>query len=538
MTVHPVTSWHDRAVGAAKVIADEEILGPGDDADAAALLEAIVSGERALCGSGRPSPWRGAPGAPGRRTSWHGLGQSTLGRKGRLGALLVATAATVALVLGLFGTLGSGTAVRRVGAPGWHLTGYVAGWSSPATSPGLGGLTCPDASTCYATGPEGMATPSARGVSIDALFATHDGGATWSGPSVLPAGMTFTTPLQCVTAVTCLAGGSAASAAGPGTAVLLETSDGGQSWRSTPLPPKSSSLRALSCPSASACFGLISGSSAASTLGFGPFYDGSDARPATFLATTDGGATWSRATLPVRDSIALLDCPTTSSCVAAGEQIATASPGGSAPEGIVLTTSDGGKTWTTARSSTDLSPSTALSCPSASDCFLVGSSSVTVPTPPANYCATPHRACVHPAGPTMTVGLSHFYRSTDGGASWQPEPFPLSVPELDIQHLSCPTSNECWVSGIDAVPETEGPVASGNSPVVLTTGDAGENWTTIPPPVASSTAIPSPTPQELVALQCPGAGDCVGMTWAAQGGARSGQSVNPARVFTYRGSPG
>lgn len=447
-----------------------------------------------------------------------------------VGALVVAVAGAMVLLLGILGVIGSSGPVRaHATTTGWKLAGYVTGWTENTTALDRGGLSCPDTTTCYVTGPSGTVTSG--WAPINSLWVSRDSGASWNGPNLLPSGITFTTPLVCSTEDDCLAGGRPpAMAGGASAALVLHTSDGGRTWSQSPLPSGVGLLSAISCPSSTTCFGLADSAAVASALGIEPQY-GPGAQPTRFLATTDGGQTWSASPLPANDTIRVLDCPTPTTCVAGGEEYPTVPTESASPTGVVLTTADGGGTWTSSTSSAGLSEPTALACPTASDCYAIGSTTATVPTP-ADSCTPGKASCTTPAGSTArVVRTSEFYRSSDGGTTWESVPFPTSPSAVDVFQLTCPTASQCWVSGQGWASGHEGLAENSPtvSPVVLTTNNDGTTWATMTPPDVTTSDNITPTTPALAALQCPASDDCVALTMGVPAW------HVPALIFTYRG---
>lgn len=515
-------SWADEVIGSVMTPRDDAVVDPDEDAAAIDLLEAILSIETSTASpEGR---WERLTRA--RFGAYPERGMRSGRRSYRRGVAVLAVAAAVLLVLVIVGVFNTGSPALR-SASRWRLAGYVSGWTAGSSSPGEGGLTCPTTATCYLTGPTSIGPLTSQPVPVDSVFVSKDAGVDWSGPLELPAGTTFTTTLQCPSENDCLAGGTSVEPGESGDLyLLLSTTDGGQSWQETPLPAGVGGLRALSCLSVDTCFGLTGSFSTASALGMGQFY-GTTPQPGTFLATTDGGSTWSQSTLPTQDTIALLDCTAGTSCVAAGVQYGGSS--GTQTSAIALVTNDDGATWSSV-ALTGAATTTALSCPTMNDCFALGSWSEVVPTPSyATYCKK-GLPCLGPGGSTFTAGVSQVYATTNGGTSWTADPFPDSFPEVDAHLLTCPSVDQCWVSGSDEVPTTttdpNASFGSPDSPVVLTTDDGGATWVDSTPPATAAPPAPA-SPEPLAALECPATDVCFALTYSLGG--------TEATVYSYGG---
>ena len=146
---------------------------------------------------------------------------------------------------------------------------------------------------------------------------------------ILPAGVTLTTALQCVSDEECALGATGPGPGGTTTAQILTTTDGGSSWISHDLPAGIGSLYLLSCPSLGACSGLAS--PAVSHLA------------STFVETHDGGASWSRYAFSEDQDTTSISCASSNQCLVVGDEPST-SPGSSG-YGVSWTTDDGGQSW-------------------------------------------------------------------------------------------------------------------------------------------------------------------------------------------------
>jgi hypothetical protein len=433
-------------------------------------------------------------------------------------ALSVALVAVIVAVVGsvLFVSSRAKSPVAHVAATHWRLMRYV-GWNVGASgSATSGGLTCPTATTCYVTGSSGNVATGL--IPIDSLYVSNDGGSTWSAPRSLPAGVTFTTTVTCPSQNDCLAGGfrsdSTTSGSGPpdgqlvGTAVLLHTSDGGQTWQQSALPQRIGRLHAITCPTSGICYALANASAVASATTSEPLYLGI-AQPTTFLATTNNGQTWISSRFPAQDTVALLSCPTASKCVAGGIHYTTGLDATTQQTTQIFATTNSGRTWSLSSLSSDTTSLDALACPSSSVCFAVGSQNVPT-SPTTGRCPLP--SCTSPDGITT---VSRVYNSADGAQTWQSDSWTSTLPDIDIDLLSCPTVSQCWVSGSDAVPYVvrgpEGGVGSSSSPLVLSTTNGGGNWMVDPVPDAVYPGNSLATPGQFGSLQCPTTADCVAL---------------------------
>jgi photosystem II stability/assembly factor-like uncharacterized protein len=337
--------------------------------------------------------------------------------------------------------------------------------------------------------------------------------------------------------------------------VFVSTSDGGHSFAITPLSAGVGHLDTLSCPSATFCAGLAAPSE---FLEIGK----SDA---TFLSTSDGGKTFSDSPIVSGDSMQSLACSSNSHCTAVGWSDALGP--NDATAGVAARTTDGGEKWSAATLPAGFGVSylTQLSCADAQHCSVTGLISIAVQNPPqcasmpqlplppgtttttttsiapgaavqrvaqaesaatasANQEVTNGFSC-NPSGQTLVGDIAS---TTDGGLSWTPDPLPGDVPEPQFSGLSCPTDNECWATGSEAVPVQIGNEFNGGSSMVLGTANGGSTWSRV------TFSVPASAPNyygqsylSIGSINCPSAAVCV----ALGEGAQSSPSV-PTYSFT------
>jgi photosystem II stability/assembly factor-like uncharacterized protein len=98
--------------------------------------------------------------------------------------------------------------------------------------------------------------------------------------------------------------------------------------------------------------------------------------------------------------------------------------------------------------------------------------------------------------------------TTDGGATWNSEPFPPDT--SGVNKISCADSTQCLALGTGLKATPTGGVQ------FVTSGDGGQTWAPIPP-AAGLTSVAS--------ISCPAPNDCVAV----------GQSPSGAAVSTWQG---
>ena len=391
---------------------------------------------------------------------------------------------------------------RSAPAGTWQLAAYITkeGWQLNSSGPKPGTLTCPTATTCYST--SGTATSALESTPnpIDSLYVTEDGARSWS-VLALPNGLTFTTPLTCPDAETCLAG--AAIRHQP---VLLRTVDGGHQWTVKPLPTTITSIGDLACQSSENCSGLASGSDASTSRPQNPAISTSG----EFIVTTDGGASWTTHPFP-GETMTRLSCSDSMHCVAVG--VASGAVTNFTQMGVAAITDDGGVTWSNGSFPPSFTTPYAVACPDSAHCWALGW--ITIPNPGPRSLGQGGFSSTD----EVNIPVSAVASSSDGGATWALRPVGDDVPEPGFSSISCPVTNSCWVAGEEAVTQQIGDTVNGGSAVVLETHDSGSTWKKI------TFDVPANAPNDkggdaymsVGTIQCPSVTACIGLGVSDQG---------------------
>jgi len=341
-------------------------------------------------------------------------------------------------VVALAGACGAAT-------PSTATTGHSTTWKSrtlPKTVEGLDAVSCPTGGDCWAVG----STSTGGG----AIVGSTDGGSTWT--SEASPGATTASPnstkviafggVSCPTSTDCWVVGATTA----NTGAVIATADGGHTWRAQNVPTSDDGrslygLKSVSCPTSSNCWavGATTGNTGA------------------VLSSADGGRTWSTQSLP--GGIGVLNgvsCATSTACFVVG---ATASN-----TGVVLATTDGGSSWSSQTLPSGISqtlPSglyalNGVSCSTAMDCRAVGAS-------------------------TSDAGV--IVATTDGGRTWTSQPLPRGIALLN--GVSCSTTSDCRAVGATA----------SKREAVLVTLDSGRSWTSqsVPPGTGLLYGVSCPT---------------------------------------------
>jgi hypothetical protein len=481
---------------------------PGPDASAWGRAEASVAAA-ARRDQGTPAGYGGIAAAALSRLA------GSRGRGRRVIAVVAAAAVAVAAALAAGLTQGpppltkpvvtawqparplpGGSDGVRAPAGTWRLAGYLVsrGWQEDTAGPRPGWLTCPTAQVCYV---EGDTATSPSGPSkIDSLYVSGDGARTWSVLPV-PDGITFTSALSCATDVDCTAG-----ALRYGQPVYLTTANGGHSWTIVPLPGRVGRIFQLDC-TLTACRGL-----AAPPEAFTPL---TQIVPGARFVTIVPSGQVTVSDFPSGAAIQVVNCPTASECIAAGN--ARASLTGSA---VTLVTRDAGVTWRPAVVHGPFGPAwpARVTCVDASHCRMLGyvltNKSVTVNYGDGSSDTEP-----------LQYGVVAF--SDDGGATWTSHTLPKTIPYPFLSDLACPTADLCYAAGEDLIPQRIGNTYNASSSVVAVTRDAGRTWQRV------SFQVPARVPSGMQGdsfmtisqIQCPQPDACVALGASDQGSANT-----------------
>ncbi len=383
----------------------------------------------------------------------------------------------------------------------WTSQVAPSGLPAGGTVTGLSGVACTTVATCFMVGTITVTTQSSppSTTASAGIFMTTDGGVAWTtvwqgasnGATVYADALTA---IACTGATTCQAGGN-----GTGTStgfttlaggVIVGTSDG-TTWTGETNSPLTqvTNVTAISCASATTCESV--GPSSTSSTG-------------SVFGTTNGTA-WSAQTMPPGvAAIEGVSCPTPTDCFAAGS---------GTTGGLILSTSDGGTTWTygtpTYSPASQAAPGgySAIACPTVTNCiaatsfqsfsgsatplisstqdggasWVVGMSvspfSTTFPVVSALTCAG--SSCwavgqIYTAGSQTSV--AGIWVSTDGGTKWAAQVVPSGVGSLSA--ISCPTANVCVAGGMTMA-------STGSAtPTAVGTTDGGTTWTQLTLPTS------------------------------------------------------
>jgi hypothetical protein len=264
----------------------------------------------------------------------------------------------------------------------------------------------------------------------------------------------------------------------------------------TTLPAPVQSLRSVACPTARRCWAV------GSTLGNSSF-----PAVAALVTTTDGGATWTvRAPPPTVGYLSAIACSSTRSCTAVGQVGLT----GIGP-GAIVTTENGGSTWSLEPVPAGTSDVTAVDCRPDGSCLALGvvSGRVTALTPSSTGAWTAGGVVPTPA--SVATSLS----CTDSVHCWA-----TSAQLVDVGHvigLVAVTSSGGATWTLQTVPVGTGALQG----ISCTAGPSSKTTAVGTGARTASTSGTTTTPDTGTGATCV----AVGTTATTLGGVRTGQGV-------------
>jgi photosystem II stability/assembly factor-like uncharacterized protein len=209
---------------------------------------------------------------------------------------------------------------------------------TPPGRPGTSSaISCPGLSDCVVVGFGSFGTD---------VLTTADGGTTWIAHQT-PPGVGSLDAVSCASEADCWAVGSASGTPSPPVpaAVIVATTDGGQTWESQTVPPGTKALAAVSCATPRNCVAVGVTN---------------DAGAVEIVSSDDAGSSWVARRAPSGvGSLAAVSCPSDADCVAVG--------GSSA-----IYSEDGGSTWAVESLPSNADQLTGISCSTVEDCMAVG----------------------------------------------------------------------------------------------------------------------------------------------------------------------
>lgn len=336
-------------------------------------------------------------------------------------------------------------------------TTQVLGQPAPTGTGELGAVACATAARCWAVGTTPETVPPGG---ADVIVATKNGGQSWTAQHVTGGSTPQLSGVACPSDTDCIAVGSNGASL-PGSGVVVATTDGGKTWNPVAAPTGALTVITVTCSTTSDCVALVSDGTlvwSATTTDFGQTWQQQGNMPSLFVAnddltctaagvclvagyaptgtgqgegalavSTDGGHTWSLATVP--NGLGVLRsaaCVNATDCFAAGTTSTTVSDVVPA-HGQLLDSTDGGHTWTAASAPPPIDDVYGVECPSARVCAMVGTA--WKGTPP--------------------VGTGAVAQSGDAGATYKVSS--TAYVPLTLTALSCPDATRCIAAGGDTL---------------------------------------------------------------------------------------
>jgi hypothetical protein len=255
---------------------------------------------------------------------------------------------------------GSLALVSADGGTAWSQAGAL-----PAPVTGATGVSCADALRCWVTGHNVANLDTVLGT----LAVTVDGGTTWTLVSIPPG-------IGNLSGVACLAGPTTGSGAFPTTTTVApatttttappEAANGAGSTAATTMapttttPPPTTTAPVIGAPGVRC---TVVGTTATSL-------DAARTGHGVIITTANGGATWTNQPVTARSaSLADVSCVAVGTCVAVGSTVAATAAGG-----LVAVSGKVGSPWAGASLVGSALPLTSVSCISVTRCVIVGES--------------------------------------------------------------------------------------------------------------------------------------------------------------------
>ena len=413
-----------------------------------------------------------------------------------------------------------------------RASGSSSAWSvdvqKAAAIPGVASMSCGSATNCVAVGANYAAN-------IPVVIYTTNGGASWQRGTP-PAGMVSLTDVSCASATICMATGSSSTSVPE---VLAQTTNGGATWTSNKnLPGNVAILNSVSCASVLGC--AVTGL-AINSGGESPYIG----------TTSDLGFTWATDTAPSADkALGAISCTGAGTCVALGGTSVGASPTQALYASSASLFGVAGVTWSTVALPSGVGVLSDVSCASATDCWIVGSTNASPSTPliiysggsltgtwqtqapPTGGISLTQDSCVSSVsspgafdcvgiGQTGTPlsgagfqGVYVIYNTNASTGAWSHATSPAAMQATAA--VSCATGAVlCGLAGLTSVSLT----LDGSS-------NGGSTWTN----------QPAPQGWGLNTLSCPSASECIAGGYSSTGADYSLRTVDAGTTWQVGGS--
>jgi photosystem II stability/assembly factor-like uncharacterized protein len=238
---------------------------------------------------------------------------------------------------------------------------------------------------------------------------------------------------------------------------VLATTNGGKTWKKRSLPKNLGDIGSISCGSTKFCV-------APATKG--PL--GSSEKE-SFLVTKNGGSSWKVVSTPSNEGIGDVSCPSATTCFASSYI---------SPNGVIDKTTNGGSHWTSKKAPAYASK---ISCASTSHCVALAAGGFMYTTNGSSW-----HLVAAPGAPTLSaitcVSSSACYAAgenasdtafvvlvtANGGKSWKTKTLPSGI-DL-VGGIACASAKRCVVDG-DITKNGK------SNRVIFTTTNGGSKWT-------------------------------------------------------------
>jgi RHS repeat-associated protein len=315
-------------------------------------------------------------------------------------------------------------------------------------------ISCTSSNYCWAAGIKASGA---------LMVYSNSGTSSWTAGTGLTTTGSLTAP-----SISCLGTGTSGTCVVVSGDNALEITGGSSTWSATTLTGIPSPLNGVSCPTVTTCFATTGGTGVAELSG----------------GTSFSTSTWSSLTLGLTiTSLSGISCASASVCTTGGLQDATdtyLTGSNIGNQGATIETTNGGTTWTSSLTNgnppSNLLPNALLvdgpsffSCPTTAVCLgggvegLVAQNASAGPwtaaylTPVVTSSSTKQINCASPLACFLSPFSDVTYRSSGGGAGWDPENLPSAVlntgtsprsgPTNSVSETSCNTTSMCGFLG-------------------------------------------------------------------------------------------
>lgn len=363
-------------------------------------------------------------------------------------ALRIVAGACVVAGLLTTGVASTSAAQDPFAGMSWHMTSTLP--KGTLTASYVYSIACPSTQDCFAVGGAGQIASQSNVTATARIGRSRNGGRTWVWGKAKA--NTNLVQIACESTKVCVTVGSAASP----TALALMTTNGGSSWHAMTVPAGTATFWSVACTSKACVAGT----------GDEPGLAGSILRVrGTSKSFEPVPVAWPAGV--VTQSVFSLTCPKrTSTCYGIGTDASSATST-SAIGAYVLSSSNGGTSWSVATAATGASTTegpTFFSCISLKDCEYGGQGGTTLYATKTGFAGSTPLHAIRPSSVPVKWGvaclsathceLAGAVNGSSGSAAtasslvgpWTAQSLPAGT--ADLQDIVCPSSTTCLAASV------------------------------------------------------------------------------------------